>query len=39
VVRLDDSSTVDAVAPVTADVNIGDRVHLDLDADGIAVIG
>jgi thiamine transport system ATP-binding protein len=39
VVRLDDSSTVDAVAPVTADVNIGDRVHLVLDADGIAVIG
>ncbi|MFD8494457.1 ABC transporter ATP-binding protein [Amycolatopsis sp. NPDC059657] len=32
-------STVDAVAPVTADVKVGDRVSLALDPDGIAVIG
>jgi hypothetical protein len=39
VVRLDDASTVDAVAAVTADVTNGDQVHLELDADGVAVIG
>jgi hypothetical protein len=30
---------VDAVAAVTADVTNGDQVHLELDADGVAVIG
>jgi thiamine transport system ATP-binding protein len=39
VVRLDNASTVDAVASVTADVRNGDQVHLEFDADGVAVIG
>jgi thiamine transport system ATP-binding protein len=32
-------STVDAVAPVTADLRAGDPVRLTLDPDGIAVVG
>ncbi|MFD9965836.1 ABC transporter ATP-binding protein [Amycolatopsis sp. NPDC058986] len=36
---LPDVSTVDAVAPVTADVRPGDVVRLTLDSDGIAVVG
>ena len=32
-------STVDAVAPVTADLRAGDPVHVTLDPDGIALIG
>jgi thiamine transport system ATP-binding protein len=31
--------TVDAVAPVTADIQPGDRVRLALDTDGIALLG
>jgi len=33
------TSTVDAVAPVTADVRPGDHVRLTLDSDGVALIG
>jgi thiamine transport system ATP-binding protein len=33
------ASTVDAIAPVTADVRPGDRVHLTLDPDGVALVG
>ena len=32
-------STVDAVAPVASDLRAGDGVQLELDADGIAVVG
>jgi thiamine transport system ATP-binding protein len=34
-----DLPAVDAIAPVTADVQPGDRVRLTLDADGIALLG
>jgi thiamine transport system ATP-binding protein len=34
-----DGSTVDAVAPVTADLRAGDPVRLTLDPDGIAIVG
>jgi thiamine transport system ATP-binding protein len=33
------TSTVDAVAPVTADIRPGDHVRLALDPDGVALIG
>jgi thiamine transport system ATP-binding protein len=35
----EDLPTVDAIAPVTADVQPGDRVRLVLDSDGIALLG
>ncbi|QRP47242.1 ABC transporter ATP-binding protein [Amycolatopsis sp. FDAARGOS 1241] len=34
-----EKDTVDAVAPVTADLRAGDPVRLELDPDGIAVVG
>ncbi|MGA6168167.1 ABC transporter ATP-binding protein [Amycolatopsis magusensis] len=37
-VRLDDGSTVDAAAPVLAELAVGDPVRLRLDPDGIAVL-
>ncbi|UJW35183.1 ABC transporter ATP-binding protein [Saccharothrix sp. AJ9571] len=37
-VRLDDGSTVDAAAPVLAELEAGDSVRLRLDPDGIAVL-
>ncbi|MEV4057411.1 ABC transporter ATP-binding protein [Amycolatopsis sp. NPDC049688] len=38
VVRLE-NSTVDAVAPATADLRAGDAVRLAFDADGVALVG
>jgi thiamine transport system ATP-binding protein len=38
VVRLAES-TVDAVAPAASDFRAGDRVKLEFDPDGIAVVG
>ncbi|EOD63060.1 spermidine/putrescine ABC transporter ATPase, partial [Amycolatopsis vancoresmycina DSM 44592] len=33
------NSTVDAVAPATADLRAGDAVRLVFDADGVALVG
>jgi thiamine transport system ATP-binding protein len=32
-------STVDAVAPAASDLRAGDAVHLELDPDGLALVG
>jgi thiamine transport system ATP-binding protein len=38
VVRLEES-TVDAVAPAASDLRAGDRVRLEFDPDGVALVG